>query len=328
MDHSCCTPGGPAAIGANEGHCAPSRALADARAIQAPREARGGSTAGMKRLAGGTFLMGTDDKEGFPADGEGPVREVELAPFWVDAAQVTNRQFAAFVDATGYVTESEQFGFSFVFHLHVPKVADKRGLVREVPGLAWWRAVNRACWKRPEGPGTDLRGRLDHPVTHVTWNDAIAYCAWAGKRLPTEAEWEYAARGGLVQKRYCWGDELQPGGRHMCNIWQGRFPDENTEEDGYSGTCPVRAFPPNGYGLYGMAGNVWEWCADWFSAAYPRSAERTNPRGPATGDARVMRGGSFLCHRSYCNRYRVAARTSNTPESASSNLGFRCVSDV
>ncbi len=282
----------------------------------------------MRRLPGGTFLMGTEDAEGFPADGEGPVREVELAPFWIDAVQVTSRQFAAFVDATGYVTENEQFGFSFVFHLHVPKGAEKKGLVREVPSLAWWRAVDRACWKRPEGPGTEIRGRLDHPVTHVTWNDAVAYCAWAGKRLPTEAEWEYAARGGLVQKRYCWGDELTPGGRHMCNIWQGRFPDENTEDDGYSGTCPVRAFPPNGYGLYGTAGNVWEWCADWFSAAYPRTAERTSPRGPAAGAARVMRGGSFLCHRSYCNRYRVAARTSNTPESASSNLGFRCVSDV
>ncbi len=272
--------------------------------------------------------MGADDDQGFPADGEGPVREVELAPFFIDATPVTNRQFAAFVESTGYVTESEQFGFSFVFHLHVPKGAERKGSVREVPGLPWWRAVDRACWKRPEGPGSDLRARLEHPVAHVTWNDAVAYCGWAGKRLASEAEWEYAARGGLVQKRYCWGDELTPGGRHMCNIWQGRFPDENTEEDGYGGTCPVRAFSPNGYGLYSMAGNVWEWCADWFSASYPAEAPRVDPRGPGNGTARVMRGGSFLCHRSYCNRYRVAARTSNTPESASSNLGFRCVKNV
>ncbi len=282
----------------------------------------------MKRLAGGAFLMGTDDAEGFPADGEGPVREVVLRPYFMDATAVANRQFAAFVEATGYVTESEQFGFSFVFHLHVPRAVARKGLVREVPGLGWWRAVDRACWKRPEGPGSDLRGRGDHPVVHVTWNDASAYSDWAGKRLPTEAEWESAGRGGLVQKRYCWGDELTPGGRHMCNIWQGRFPDENTEEDGYGGTCPVRAFPPNAHGLYGMAGNVWEWCSDWFSAAYPGRGERVDPRGPEAGTARVMRGGSFLCHRSYCNRYRVAARTSNTPESASSNLGFRCVRDA
>jgi formylglycine-generating enzyme len=336
MDHSCCTPGSAGDIGANDGQCAPARLggspgerrSGGAPAADAPREAKGGSTAGMRRLAGGAFLMGTDDGEGFPDDGEGPVREVSVPSFHIDATQVTNREFAAFVDATGYVTESEQFGFSFVFHLHVPRAAHKKGLVRDVPGLGWWRGVDRACWKRPEGPGTDLKGRLDHPVVHVTWNDAVGYCRWAGKRLPSEAEWEYSARGGLVQKRYPWGDELTPSGRHLCNIWQGRFPEENTEEDGYGATCPVRAFPANGYGLYGVAGNVWEWCGDWFSAAYPASGERSAPRGPASGTSRVMRGGSFLCHKSYCNRYRVAARTSNTPESASSNLGFRCVRDV
>jgi formylglycine-generating enzyme required for sulfatase activity len=171
--------------------------------------------------------------------------------------------------------------------------------------------VHGATWRAPEGPGSDLDGRLDHPVVHVSWHDAVAYCAWSGKRLLTEAEWEYAARGGLVQKRYPWGDELTPGGRHMCNIWQGQFPVRNTAEDGYRGTAPVDAFEPNGFGLYNVSGNVWEWCAD-----------------PWGGDGRVMRGGSYMCHDSYCNRYRVAARTRNTADSSGGNLGFRCARDA
>ena len=157
----------------------------------------------------------------------------------------------------------------------------------------------------------------EHPVVHVSYHDALAYCVWAGRRLPSEAEWEYAARGGLAGKRYAWGDELTPDGGHRCNIWQGTFPTLNTEDDGYLGTAPVKSFPPNGHGIYDLAGNVWEWCADWFLPKYYRTSPSDNPQGPTTGAGRVMRGGSYLCHESYCNRYRVAARTSNTPESSS-----------
>ena len=279
----------------------------------------------MRALAGGRFLMGTDDVEGFPADGEGPIREVEVAPFAVDTKAVNNDDFAAFVDATSYRTEAERFGWSFVFQGHVTKTLWRDGLVREVPGLEWWFAVDRACWHRPEGPGSNIRKRGSHPVVHVSHADANAYASWAGKRLPTEAEWEFAARGGLEQKRYPWGDELMPDGKHRCNIWQGSFPGNDVAEDGYAGTCPVGAFRPNGFGLYNVAGNVWEWCADRFSSDHHFTSERHNPVGPERGSARVMRGGSYLCHRSYCNRYRVAARTSNSPDSSTSNLGFRCV---
>ncbi len=164
-------------------------------------------------------------------------------------------------------------------------------------------------------------------MVHVSWNDAAAWCAWAKKRLPTEAEWEYAARGGLEQKLYPWGDELTPGGRHLCNIWQGEFPDHDTGEDGFAAPAPATAFPPNDCGLYGVAGNTWEWCADWFDAAWHVTAARGNPQGPPGGSSRVMKGGSYLCHHSYCNCYRVAARTANTPDSSTTNIGFRCVSD-
>lgn len=280
---------------------------------------------GMIYLPGGAFLMGTDDADGFASDGEGPVREVELSPFYIDPCTVTNAEFAEFVDATGYVTEAERFGWSFVFHLFVDEEV-RRQDVRNVPGLPWWLAVNGASWRHPEGKGSSVEDRLDHPVIHVSWNDAQAYCRWAGKRLPTEAEWEYAARGGLVQKKYPWGDVLKPGEAYMCNIWQGKFPDKNNAADGYAGTAPARSFPPNGYGLYHAVGNVWEWCADWFSAT--PDIKRRNPKGPARGTARSMRGGSYLCHKSYCNRYRVAARSSNTPDSSTGNLGFRCAADV
>jgi formylglycine-generating enzyme required for sulfatase activity len=279
---------------------------------------------GMVKLDGGRFWMGTESDEGFPADGEGPVREVTLDGFYIDRHPVTNEQFQEFVRATGYRTESERFGWSFVFHTHVAKDA----MAERAPGTEWWCKVDGADWSHPLGPDSSTGGRGDYPVVHVSWHDADAYAKWAGKRLPSEAEWEYAARGGLEQKVFSWGDELTPGGKHLCNIWQGEFPNRDTAEDGYHGTNPVDAFPPNGYGLFSMTGNCWEWCADWFHPAYHVTAGRLNPVGPPTGVARVMRGGSYLCHASYCNRYRVGARTSNTPDSATTNLGFRCVRDV
>jgi sulfatase modifying factor 1 len=281
--------------------------------------------AGMTLIPGGAFRMGSEAPDANPADGEGPVRRVRVRPFLLDVCAVTNAQFAAFVRATGHRTEAERFGWSFVFCAFVPRrlVPSVR---QRVAGAPWWWAVEGACWHAPEGPGSHLRKRMDHPVVHVSWNDANAYCAWAGKRLPTEAEWERAARGGLEGRAFAWGDELTPGGRHHCNIWQGKFPDYNTEEDGYAGTAPSRSFPPNGYGLYNMAGNVWEWCADWFSPRHPAGEDAVDdPTGPERGTARVIRGGSYLCHRSYCNRYRVAARTANTP---TGNMGFRCAADV
>lgn len=278
-------------------------------------------------LPGGVFKMGTDDREGFASDGEGPVREVELSPFYIDPCAVTNAEFARFVRETGYVTESERFGWSYVFHLFVSEETAKT-VTRSVQRTPWWWVVEGASWDHPEGPDSDIRDRMNHPVVQVTYNDAAAYCDWAGKRLPTEAEWEYAARGGLEQKRYPWGDELKPNGEHRCNIWQGKFPTVNHRSDGYAGTAPVDAYEPNGYGLYNMVGNVWEFCSDWFSPTYPLTAPRVNPKGPPEGQSKSMRGGSYLCHRSYCNRYRVAARSANTPDSASGNMGFRCVRDA
>ncbi|MER5862479.1 formylglycine-generating enzyme family protein [Kitasatospora sp. NPDC002040] len=302
---SCCTPGrsgsAPAAL---------------TLTVAPPRAAKG-----LLQLPGGRFLMGTDDPVGFPADGEGPVREVEVGPFRIAPTAVTNAQFGSFVKATGYLTEAERFGFSFVFEgFLAPETA---ATARSVAGVPWWRAVGGADWRRPEGPGSSVGDRQNHPVVHVSWHDAQAYCEWSGSRLPTEAEWEYAARGGLEQRRYPWGDELTPGGRLMCNIWQGVFPTLNTAADGHRGTVPVKSYRPNGHGLYNVAGNVWEWCADRFSPDFHRTGPRRDPAGPPDGDRRVMRGGSHMCHDSYCNRYRVAARSSNTPDSSAGNIGFR-----
>jgi sulfatase modifying factor 1 len=278
-------------------------------------------------LEGGEFFMGTDDKEGFPADGEGPVRKVKLKPFYIDACTVSNADFSTFVQATGYKTEAETFGWSFVFHLLVSQQVASQ-VTQVVQGSPWWLNVAGAYWKHPEGADSSIRDRMDHPVVHVSWNDAMAYCQWAGKRLPTEAEWEYAARGGLEKKRYPWGDLLKPDNEHRCNIWQGKFPVKNNASDGYISTAPVKSFPPNGFGLYNVAGNVWEWCGDWFSPVFHINGPRENPLGPLSGTAKVMRGGSYLCHKSYCNRYRVAARSANTPDSSTGNLGFRCAADV
>lgn len=280
----------------------------------------------MVMLPGGEFLMGSDDTQGFASDGEGPVRRVRVAPFLIDVHAVTNNQFAAFVDATGYVTEAERLGWSYVFAGFLP-AALRRGAPRP-EHTPWWCGVAEASWRRPEGPGSSLAGREDHPVVHVSWNDAEAYCRWTGGRLPTEAEWEYAARGGLEQRRYPWGDELDANDRYRCNIWRGAFPTKNTAADGFRSTAPVGAFEPNGFGLYNMSGNVWEWCADWWSVGHDASVAAVNPTGPATGRDKVIRGGSYLCHDSYCNRYRVAARTANSADSSSGHMGFRCVRDA
>jgi formylglycine-generating enzyme required for sulfatase activity len=260
----------------------------------------------MVSLGGGTFLMGAEGPGCIPGDGEGPVREVKVEAFSIDPCAVSNRRFGAFVDATGYETDAERYGWSFVFGGLLPdEFPDTRGAVQ----APWWRQVLGACWNRPEGPHSSIEECLDHPVVHVSWQDANAFCAWSEARLPTETEWEYAARGGLVQKHFPWGDELEPGGEHRMNVWQGTFPAKNTLEDGFLGTCPVDAFPANGYGLHNTSGNVWEWCAD------------------AVGGARATRGGSYLCHHSYCNRYRVAARSSNTADTSTGNTGFRCARD-
>ncbi|WP_077328671.1 formylglycine-generating enzyme family protein [Virgibacillus siamensis] len=285
------------------------------------------SSGKMIYIPGGSFMMGTNSKAGFPADGEGPIHKVNVKSFYMDAYTVTNAEFATFVEETGYITEAEQYGWSFVFYQFLSqetagKVSNK---VKHTP---WWWVVDGSDWKHPEGPDSSIENRLDHPVIHISWNDANAYCKWAGKRLPTEAEWEYAARGGLEQKEFPWGDDLMLNGVHQCNIWQGTFPNENTEDDGYAGTAPAESFSANGYGLYNVSGNVWEWCSDWFATNIHKRGGRDNPNGPETGASRVIRGGSYLCHHSYCNRYRVAARSSNTPDSSAGNMGFRCVRDV
>jgi formylglycine-generating enzyme required for sulfatase activity len=248
--------------------------------------------------------MGTDHGR-FPGDREGPVREVHTEAYAIGVAPVTNAEFARFVEATGLTTIAETDGWSFVFGGLLP---DDFPPTRGVVGAEWWRAVEGADWRHPHGPQSDLAGRDDHPVVHVSWTEARAYAEWVGGRLPTEAEWERAARGGLDQAVYAWGDELTPGGHHMCNIWQGDFPSHNTLDDGHLGTSPVGSYPPNGWGLVDVAGNVWEWCADDF-------AERPGHK--------LVKGGSYLCHDSYCNRYRVGARSSNTLDTSTGNMGFR-----
>jgi formylglycine-generating enzyme required for sulfatase activity len=275
------------------------------------------------RLTGGAFLMGSDDPGAYAEDGEGPVREVELSPFRLDRHTVTNAQFAQFVAATGHVTDAERVGTAFVFGGLLP---DDFPPTRGVVDAPWWREVEGADWAHPEGPLSDVADRADHPVVQVSWDDAQAYCAWAGRRLPTEAEWEFAARGGLEQQRFPWGGSLTPGGEHRMNVFQGTFPGLNTAQDGYAGTAPVGAFAPNGYGLHNMTGNVWEWTADRWSTSWHREQDRplVDPGGPPSGDRRALRGGSYLCHSSYCWRYRTSARMGSTPETPTGNVGFRC----
>jgi sulfatase modifying factor 1 len=302
--------------------------------------APGPAPEGMVWVPGGAFQMGSDDPSMPDAR---PVHPVNVRGLWVDRTEVTNAQFRRFVEATGYVTVAEIAPTPEEVPDAAPGSLVPGSLVfvppdRDVPlddVSAWWRYVPGADWRHPEGPGSSIDGREDHPVVHVCWEDAAAYARWAGKRLPTEAEWEHAARGGLDRRRYTWGDELTPGGRWMVNNWQGRFPSENTLIDGFGGTAPVGSFPPNGYGLLDMAGNVWEWCADWYRPDAYTHSPRDDPRGPASSfdpnepgvPKRVQRGGSFLCSDRYCTRYLPGARGKGEPRSAASHVGFRCVKD-
>ena len=310
---------------------------------------------GMVWVPSGEFTMGTDDVRSFP--NERPAHRVRVDGFWIDEHDVTNAAFAKFVEATGYITTAERKPDWEELKKELPPGTPKPDDSVLVPGSlvftptshpvplddlsAWWRWVPGACWRHPEGPGSDIKGRENHPVVQVSWDDAVAYAKWAGKRLPTEAEWEFAARGGLEGKRYPWGDEFRPNGKYMANTWQGLFPVTNTAEDGFVGTSAVKSFPANGYGLYDMAGNVWQWCSDWYrvdaftqlatdlaSKSVCRDtggpAESWDPADP-NAPKRVVKGGSFLCNPSYCESYRPSARRGTPPDTGSSHTGFRCV---
>ncbi|MEC8105699.1 MAG: formylglycine-generating enzyme family protein [Pseudomonadota bacterium] len=269
-------------------------------------------------IPGGRALVGTGRAE-LADDGEGPVRRVAVKPFLLGATTVTNAEFAAFVEATSHVTEAERWGWSFVFWSDVPKSA---GPTEGVIGSEWWRRVDSATWRAIHGPGSEDACRPDHPAVHMSWNDAAAYAAWVGGRLPSEAEWEHAARGGLGDVRFPWGDEEpDDSGFFPCNIWQGRFPQANSAADGHAATAPAASFAPNGYGLYNMVGNVWEWSADEFRIRSLK--KRVRERLKTMRGFRLSKGGSFLCHRSYCYRYRIAARSGISPDSSAAHQGFR-----
>ncbi|MEP4036407.1 formylglycine-generating enzyme family protein [Pseudophaeobacter sp.] len=268
-------------------------------------------------LKGGRFRMGSK-RSCQKDDGEEPVRSISVSGFGMTTGTITNAQYQRFIDDTGYVTTAEGFGWSFMF--------DPTEAELERSG-SWWRKTEGACWRAPTGPGSDVTDKETHPVVHVSWHDALAYADWAGGRLATEAEWEFAARGGLDQKRYPWGD-ASPVDSFRCNIWRGKFPRENTAADGYAGTCPVDAFKPNRFGLYNMVGNVWEWTADWFSRDFHiLSRSDRDPKGPPFGEGKVLKGGSHLCHKSYCARYRVSARSASAPDMTTGHIGFRVVFD-
>lgn len=276
------------------------------------------------RVKGGASFVGTNEPV-LGMDGEGPERKVQLRDFDLEVEAVTNRRFAEFVSATGYVSESERFGFSSVF---AGAPAGPHDLADRLPQTPWWKRGNGASWKAPEGPGSSIEDRLDHPVVQVSWNDAVAFAEWVGGRLPTEAEWEHAARGGNHRQRYPWGDEEPDDETVFCNIWQGRFPQTNTLKDGYLATAPVRSFSPSAAGFFNLAGNVWEWTGDPFRVrSLTRQAKARNDQAKRF-DERVLKGGSFLCHKSYCYRYRIAARMGLSPDSAASNMGFRVAYDA
>ena len=301
--------------------CTPARGGA---AVSEPGHIRGRMDPALRDcvpVPGGAALVGTD-RPVLRVDGEGPLRRRKLDGFLCERGTVTNAAFARFVAETGYRTEAERIGWSFVFFRFLP---EDGGGTQGIRGQEWWRRVDGADWRRPAGPAGD--GPVyDHPVVQVSWNDARAYAAWAGGRLPTEAEWEHAARGGLGDVPFPWGERAPDDtGFLPCNIWQGEFPMENTGADGYAGTAPAISFAPNGYGLHNTVGNVWEWTAEPFRVrSLKRGARQVNARSAAS---KLLKGGSFMCHASYCFRYRIAARTGNTPDSASSHTGFRVIYD-
>ncbi len=271
-------------------------------------------------IPGGPGLVGTNSPA-IVEDGEGPMRTTRIKAISIDRSVVTNARFKEFVDATGYVTEAETLGSSFCFFKHLPKLTGK---TQAVVSAEWWRIVDGANWRLINGPNTQDAWHADHPVVHVSWHDANAYAKWSGGRLPTEAEWEHAARGGLGDIRFPWGDEEPDDtGFFPCNIWQGRFPANNTERDGYAATAPAKSYDPNGYGLFNMAGNVWEWTSEPFKV---RSLKKSVQAFHADRKGfKLLKGGSFLCHISYCYRYRIAARTGNSANSSTSHQGFRLV---
>ena len=316
-----------------------------------PTEAPADAPPGMVWIAGGEFTMGSD-LPGTKRD-EQPTHRVRIDGFWIDPQNVTNAEFRKFAEATGYKTTAERRVDWEELKKQVPpgtprppdEMLQPGSLVFTPPATAvdlrdmnaWWQWVPGASWRHPEGPGSDISGRDDHPVVHVSWDDAAAYAKWAGKRLPTEAEWEFAARGGLDGKRFAWGDDFMPGGKYAANTWTGRFPQTNTKEDGFEHTSPVRAFPPNGFGLHDMGGNVWNWVADLYRAdahaLMAREPSCHNPQGPTSswnpghpGQAKqhVTKGGSFLCHIDYCESYRPSARRGTPSDTGMSHIGFRC----
>jgi formylglycine-generating enzyme required for sulfatase activity len=311
------------------------------------------TTTGMVFIPGGTFMMGGDSQQA--ASDEYPKHEVKVKPFWMDQTEVTNAQFAAFVKASGYITTAEQKPDWEVLRKELPAGTPKPADSMLVPASlvftptagpvdlnnfgAWWRWQKGADWKHPEGPGSSVVGKENYPVVHISWYDARAYCEWAGKRLPTEAEWEFAARGGLKNNAYPWGNEPVYTGAAKCNSWEGDFPYWNEQRDGYLRLAPVRSFAPNGYQLFDMAGNVWEWCNDWYNADYYKSLQKgttVDPRGGSKSfdpndpslAKRSLRGGSFLCNDSYCSGYRVSRRMKSSPDTGLEHTGFRCVKDV
>jgi formylglycine-generating enzyme len=306
----------------------------------------GTATRDMVWLQGGTFRMGSDDF--YPE--EAPVHDETVGAFWIDEYQVTNESYARFVEETGYVTVAERIPPAEDFPGAPPEALVPGALVfHKTPGPVdlrdwtnWWSYVHGAQWRYPEGPGSTIDGRMDHPVVHIAFEDAQAFAQWAGKALPAEAEWEFAARGGLEGAKFVWGDQMEPGGQIMANTWQGEFPWQNLVKDGYEGTSPVGAFPPNGYGLYDMAGNVWEWTTDWYQAkrAAPAAAASCcsvpSPRATVEGSydptqpeiripRKVLKGGSHLCAPNYCLRFRPAARSPQMIDTGMNHLGFRCV---
>jgi len=267
----------------------------------------------MSLIPGGTVTVGTNEPI-FEEDNEGPEREVEVTKFYLDKFAVSNSDFKEFITKTGYVTEAEKFGDSFVFKSLLSKEVQDEYVDFRVLKAPWWYKVKGVSWKSPEGPGSTIDDRLNHPVVHVSWNDAKSYCVWKSKRLPTENEWEKACRGGKKRKLFPWGNKLMPNDKHWMNIWQGEFPDNNTAEDGDVATCAVDKFRQNDYDLYNVVGNVWEWTSDLWNEK-------------AVDSGRTKKGGSYLCHKSYCYRYRCAARSQNTQDSSAGNLSFRCAKD-